>query len=93
MSDADEYIAGTSVTDAASLFRIRLSADHQSVQWDGQPNRIYTVLTSTNLSQGFVIETDNIPSTGAPMTHTVLPKPLDGDLPRMRFYRVNVNVK
>lgn len=93
MSDADEYVAGTSVTDAASLFRIRLSADHRSVQWDGQPNRTYTVLTSTNLSQGFVIETENIPSTGAPMTHTVLPKPLDGDLPGMRFYRVNVNVK
>ncbi len=93
MSDADEYIAGTSVTDAASLFRIRLSADHQSVQWDGQPNRMYTVLTSTNLSQGFVIEAENIPGAGAPMTHTVLPKPSDGDFPRMRFYRVNVNVK
>lgn len=93
MSDADEYIAGTSVTDPASLFRIRLSADHRSVQWDGQPNRMYTVLTSTNLSQGFVIDTENIPGTGAPMTHTVPPKPLDGDLPGMRFYRVNVNVK
>lgn len=93
MSDADEYIAGTRVTDAASLFRIRLSADHQSLEWEGQPNRIYTVLTSTNLSQGFVIETDNIPSTGGPMTHTVRPKVLDGSLSGMRFYRVNVNVK
>lgn len=93
MPDADEYIAGTLATNPDSVFRIRLSADHQSVQWDGQPNRMYTVLTSTNLSQGFVIETENIPSTGGPMTHTVLPKPLDGDLPGMRFYRVNVNVK
>jgi hypothetical protein len=93
MPDADEYIAGTLATNPDSVFRIRLSADHQSVLWDGQPNRIYTVLTSTNLSQGFVIETDNIPSTGGPMIHNVVPRALDGDLPGMRFYRVNVNVK
>lgn len=93
ISDVDEYIAGTSAVDPDSLFRIRIGGDGRSVQWDGKLNRIYTVLTSTNLSQGFVIEQDNITSTGKPMTHQAVSRISEPGTPETRFYRVNVNLK
>ena len=87
ISDVDEYIAGTSAMDPNSVFLIRLGPDGRSVQWDGKPNRIYTVMACTNLSQGFVIEQDNIMSTGKTMTHS------DPGTSETRFYRVNVNLQ
>jgi hypothetical protein len=91
--DVDEYIAGTSAVDPNSAFRIRLGPDGRSVQWDGKPNRVYTVLTSTNLSQGFAIEEGNIQSTGNPMTHQPVQRLSDPGTGETRFYRVNVNLK
>jgi hypothetical protein len=93
MPDVDEFIAGTSAVDPDSFFRIRLGPDGRSVQWDGKPNRVYTVLTSTNLSQGFVIEQDNIKSTGKPMTHQTVSRISEPGTSETRFYRVNVILK
>ena len=93
MPDVNEYIAGTSATDPNSAFRIRLGPDGRSVQWDSSPHRLYTVLTSTNLLQGFVAATDNIEGTGAPTTFSATPQVSGGDTPGTVFYRVQVRIK
>jgi len=93
VSDADEAIAGTSTTDPNSFFQIRLSADQRSIMWDTLPNRIYTVLISTNLLQGFTAVPDTIDGTGAPAAYAVQPEPA-GDNPKGAvFYKVEVQIK
>ena len=93
MPDVNEYVAGTSATDPNSAFRIRLAPDGRSVQWDSARSRLYTVLTSTNLLQGFVTATDNIEGTGAPKTFAATPEALGGGTPGAVFYRVQVRIK
>lgn len=56
MSDASEYLAGTSPTDPSSLLRFsRLSASGSGIQlsWDSAGARYYSVERSTNLTVGF----------------------------------------
>jgi hypothetical protein len=93
MSDVDEYIAGTSAVDADSAFSIRIGPNGRSVQWDGKPNRNYTVLVSTNLSNGFVVDGQNIRSTNKPMTHPAVPNETDTGTTGMKLFRVNVNMQ
>jgi hypothetical protein len=93
MPDVNENVAGTSATDPNSVFQIRLGQDGRSVQWDGQPNRRYKVLMSTNLSQGFVTARDNIEGSGAPATYTAESQALGGGTEGAVFFRVEVKVK
>ena len=94
MPDVSENIAGTSATDPNSVFQIRLGPDGRSVQWDSQPNRIYKVLASTNLLQGFVTVTDNIEGSGTTKTCTAVPQVLgSGGTQGTVFFRVEVKVK
>ena len=94
MSDVNEAIAGTSATDPNSVFQIRLGGPSgRSVLWDSQPNRIYTVLLSTNLLLGFETAMDNIEGTGVPTTYTATPQVMGSSSPGSVFYRVDVKVK
>jgi hypothetical protein len=91
--DAAEAIAGTSTTDPGSFFQIRLGADNRSVVWETQPNRIYTVLISTNLMEGFTVVPGTIEGTGAQALYTAQPQTA-GDTPKGAvFYKVEVQIK
>ncbi len=92
VSDADEYIAGTNATDPDSVFRIRLGPDRRSVQWDSQPGRIYKVLISDDLRQGFTAIADTIEGTGTQKTYTPAPQTLNSGRGSV-FYRVEATVK
>jgi hypothetical protein len=93
VSDADEAIAGTSSTDPNSFFQIRLGADRRSVQWETRPNRIYTVLISTNLMQGFTAVPGTIEGTGATALYNVQPQNADDAPNDAVFYKVEVQIK
>ena len=93
MPDVQETIAGTSAADPNALFRIRLSPDGRSVQWDSAPNRLYKVLIATDLRQGFVVAADNIEGTGMPATFTAVPQTLGIGTAGSVFFRVEVRVK
>ena len=90
MTDFDEYIAGTSATDPNSVFRIRIGPDGHSLEWDGLPGRLYTVLGTTNLLQSFVPVATNIDGTGPSMQYNPwAPSPA----PAQFFYRLQVQIK
>jgi hypothetical protein len=94
--DADEYVAGTRATDAASAFRIRVGEDGRSVQWDAVKGRVYTVYASTNLAKGFSPVGGDVDGTGASVQRRATRSQLDGvgdESPGTVFYRVNVRVK
>jgi hypothetical protein len=93
MADDHEYVAGTSATDPDSVFQIRLGPDGRSVEWDGKPNRLYKVLASTNLLQGFVTVIDNIEGVGVLKADPIGSQALGGGAPDTVFFRVGVQVK
>ncbi|MDA3926601.1 MAG: ice-binding family protein [Kiritimatiellae bacterium] len=93
MPDVDEYIAGTSATDPGSVFHIRLGADQRSILWDTLPNRIYTVLISTNLIQGFTAVPNTIDGTGASAAYTAQPQAAGNTPKGAVFYKVEVQIK
>lgn len=94
MSDVNEQVAGTSATDPNSVFRIRLGGpDGRSVQWDSQHDRIYKVLISTDLRQGFVVAADNIEGTGMPSAFTIAAQPPGIGTNGSVFFRVEVRMK
>jgi len=94
MPDVHEYVAGTSATDPRSVFRVSLGGpEGRSVQWDGLRNRLYTILISTNLSQGFVAEPGSIEGTDARATYTATPYEPGNGTKGAVFYRVQVKVK
>lgn len=94
MSDVDESVAGTRATDPHSVFRIRLGGpEGHSVQWDSQSNRLYKVLISTDLRQGFVTAIDNIEGSGMPTTFTAASQEFGNGTSGSVFFRVEVRMK
>ena len=59
LTTAQEYIAGTVPTNAASVLKAA-QANRNVVTWTAQSNRIYSVYWSTNLVKGFALKQDNL---------------------------------
>ena len=74
MNNLQEFLAGTSPTNAASALRVRVAADYAGdavvIRWSSESNRCYGLERSTNLLDGFVPIERNIPATPPENTYT-----------------------
>jgi len=87
-SDADafldwqEYVAGTSPTDSASIPWVSMTNSTELI-WNFADNRLYSVLISTNLSEGFELFTNGLETASCTVPTN----------PPAAFFRVEVSVK
>jgi parallel beta-helix repeat protein len=89
MSDWNEYLAGTSPTNAASVFAIRavtrVTGAGCEIRWCSESNQIYLLERATNLApDGFSTLLDNIPATPPLNVHTDVVH----DVTHSYFYRI-----
>jgi hypothetical protein len=67
LTNLQEYLAGTSPVDAASVFAVRIQSPSGTsvvtLRWPSVAGKRYALLRSTNLAQGFVVIQDNLEAT------------------------------
>jgi hypothetical protein len=89
LSNGREFVAGTSPTDAQSVFEFiaptRLTNNAVVINWSSVSNRVYAVWRSQNLLVGFGRLTNGLPAT-PPSNVYVDPVPPPGPV----FYRISV---
>ena len=86
-TNLQEFIAGTSPTDATSRFAIssvQRLVNGFSVAWNAVPGRSYRVWSSANPMDGFVPLTGPMTASSTSMQH------LDATAATRRFYKVEV---
>ncbi len=87
MPDWEEYVAGTNPEDARSVFKINAAAgpgtNEVRLSWQSVSNRLYTVLETTDLAEGWhpVSGYEDVPGTGQRLE--VITSPAG-----VRYYRV-----
>ena len=86
----DEFIAGTDPTDPMSLLKVSAVAAGSGstviIRWQSVSGKFYSILRSSNLSEGFEeIEATNIPATPPENSYTI-----DTNWASSFFYRVVV---
>jgi hypothetical protein len=90
MSNGREYVAGTSPTDAHSVFEFieptRVENGQVAVRWASVSNRMYSVWRSQDLLTGFSFLTNGIPATPPVNTYLDVTPP-----PAPVFYRLSVD--
>lgn len=88
MSDGDEVFAGTSPTDADSVFSMSMEShaepDKMLIHWWSASNRTYDLMQSTNLAEGFSAHAPGLSATPPMNVYT------DSITVDMKLYRVNV---
>ena len=88
MTDGDEVVAGTNPTDANSVFSMSMEShvepDKMLIHWWSASNRIYDLMQSTNLLEGFDPHAVGLPATPPMNVYT------DSITVDMKLYRVNV---
>ena len=74
LSNMQEFIAGTSPTDARSIFAIlnpgNTSSSQYVVRWHSMFGKLYNVYKSTNLMSGFSVLKSDIPAVPPINSHT-----------------------
>ena len=97
MTNFDEYIAGTLPGDPESNFSIRPTPGTGiGVTWEGRDDRVYTVLTTTDLRQDFIAEPEVVVGTGRAIDYSktdTLTRGAKGQSTDAVFYKVEVRVK
>ncbi len=91
-NDWHEFIAGTGIDDAGSLFRLEIALTNTGkakpdaeLKWTSASDRLYTILRSTNLVEGFVPIRTNV--TGRPPRNREVDTNVDAS---PVYYRVDV---
>ncbi len=92
--DAAEWIAGTSLLDAADYFAIREyvhDPEGMRLGWDSVTGRLYTVFSTTNVQDEGSWTIDNqIAGDDGPLTHTGTPPP--SEAAPVRYHRLGVEI-
>jgi hypothetical protein len=84
-SDFEEYIADTDPTNKSSFFKLDLSPSDQTVSWHTSSNRLYTLRSSTNLTEWTIVpQVSNMPGTDGTMVFTS-----ESSAPRL-FFKMSV---
>jgi hypothetical protein len=84
-SDFEEYIADTDPTNKSSFFKLDLSPSDPTLSWHTSSNRLYTLRSSTNLTEWTIVpQMSNMPGTGGTMVFTS-----ESSAPRL-FFKMSV---
>jgi predicted esterase len=88
-SALEEYNAGTSPTDSASVlkcFPLERNGDESTLRWSSVPGKQYTVYNSTNLQSGWVAAQLNVPADPIGTNSVIIPS-----AEPVEFYRIETS--